>query len=408
MRQHDVGEKIGTQCLGINELGAFLGTCENEGMGSRLLAAFFALCLAVSAQTMSVAKLRQLLESSAPMIKQGTMSDKELAAYLEKVKLTEKLEERQIEDLQGEIRIGPKTMLALRKLAAESVSLPAAAALAPPPKPRPIPPPTSEEQAAIIDDVRQYALNYSDALPDFICTQVTRRFGAAAPGSKYGGPADGEPRWHALDTLQIRLSYFEKKEHYVVVLMNSAIVNQDYEKVSGSKSFGEFGSMMREIFEPSTETRFEWDHWGQLRGKRVMAFSYHVRLDRSQFQIAVDEGKLRITTAYRGLVEVEPDTHSVVRIVQEAENIPADFPMKQTRSVLNYDYQDMSGNTFLLPMKSEVIMKTMDEIQRLDQEFRLYRKYSADSTFKPEEDPIAPLPDDNTKETPDPPVPARP
>ena len=377
-------------------------------MASRLLAIVFAVCLAASAQTMSVEKLRQFLESNVDMIRQGKSSDRELAAFLDKIKLTEKLDERGIEDMQGQMRIGPKTLLALHRLAAESVSLPVAAVVAPPPKPRPIPPPSSEEQAAIIDDMREYALNYSNTLPDFICTQVTRRFQAPRPGTKYGGPVDGDPRWQALDTLQIRLSYFEKKEHYVVVLMNNAIVNQDYEKVGGSKSFGEFGSMMREIFEPSTEARFAWDHWGQLRGKRVMAFQYHVRLDRSKYQLAVDEGKLRIVTAYHGLVEVEPDTHAVVRITADAENIPPDFPLKETTDVLDYDYQELSGQTFLLPMKSTVVMKSMDGISRLEQEFRLYRKYSADSTFKPEEDPVAPLPDDKTKETKEPAAPATP
>jgi len=222
------------------------------------------------------------------------------------------------------------------------------------------------------------------------------------PGTRYGGPPGGDPRWQLLDTLQIRLSFFQKHEHYVVVLINNAIVNQDYEKVSGSKSFGEFGSMMREIFETSTEARFEWDHWGMLRGKRVMAFNYHVRLDRSQYQLGWDEGKLRITTAYRGLIEVEPDTHAVVRITADAENIPADFPLKETTDVLDYDYQDLSGRTFLLPMKSQVIMKSMEGISKLDQEFRLYRKYSADSEIKFDADPVAPLPDDKTKETKEP------
>ena len=342
------------------------------------------------------------------MIKQGTMSDRELAAYLDKVKLTEKLDEREIEDMQGEMRIGPKTLLALRKLAAESASLPAAAPVAPPLKPRPIPPPTSAEQAAIIDDVREYALNYSDTLPDFICTQVTRRFGAPAPGTKYGGPIGGDPRWQLHDTLQIRLSYFEKREHYVVVLMNNAIVNKDYEKVGGSKAFGEFGSMMREIFEPSTEARFEWDHWGILRGKRVMAFRYHVRLDRSKFQLAVEEGKLRITTAYRGLVEVEPDTHAVVRITADAENIPPEFPLKETTDVLDYDYQESVRPH--LPAAAEIagdheVVATPSS--RLDEEFRLYRKYSADSEIKFDADPIAPLPDDKTKETKTPAAPPR-
>src|ERR1017187_8444655 len=88
-------------------------------MASRLLAIVFAVCLAASAQTMSVAKLRQFLESNVDMIRQGKSSDRELAAYLDKAKLTEKLDERGIEDMQGQMRIGPKTLLALRRLAAE-------------------------------------------------------------------------------------------------------------------------------------------------------------------------------------------------------------------------------------------------------------------------------------------------
>jgi len=376
-------------------------------MRFRLIAALLAICLTASAQTMSIAKLRQFLESNIEMIKKGTSSDRELALYLAKIKLSEKLDERGIEDMQGDMRIGPKTLLALRRLAADSASLPVAAPVAPPLKPRPIAPPTSEEQAAIIDDVREYALNYSDTLPDFICTQVTRRFAAPLPGTKYGGAAGGDPRWQLEDTLQIRLSFFEKHEHYVVVMMNNAIVNKDYEKVGGSKAIGEFGSMMREIFEPSSETRFAWDHWATLRGKRVMAFSYHVRLDRSKFVISVDD-KLRITAAYGGLVEVEPDTHAVMRITQNAEDIPSSFPIKETGDVLDYDYQDLSGHTFLLPLKSQVLMKSNEAIIRLEEEFRLYRKYSADTEIKYDAEPIAPLPDDKTKETKDPSAPAVP
>jgi hypothetical protein len=177
--------------------------------------------------------------------------------------------------------------------------------------------------------------------------------------------------------------------------------------VGGSKAFGEFGSMMRQIFEPSTEARFAWDHWATLRTKRVMVFQYHVRLDHSQYQLGVDGGKLRITTAYHGLVEVELDTHAVVRITADAENIPADFPMKETTDVLDYDYQELSGHTFLLPLKSQVLMTMSEGIVRLEEEFRLYRKYSADSEIKFDADPIPPLPDDKTKETKNPVAPPK-
>jgi hypothetical protein len=157
--------------------------------------------------------------------------------------------------------------------------------------------------------------------------------------------------------------------------------------------------MLQQIFQPSTEAFFEWDHWGTLRGQRVMAFQYHVRLDRSKYQLVVDD-KLRITAAYHGLVEVDPKTHVVLRITAEAENIPSEFPVKEARDVLDYDYTELSGQKFLLPLKAQVIMKGTEVWSRLDEEFRVYRKYSAESDIKFDTEPIAPLPEDKTKETP--------
>jgi hypothetical protein len=327
------------------------------------------------------------------------MTDKELAGYLARVKMTERLEDRTLEDLQGRIKLGPKTLEALKHLRDESATLAVGEPLAAPAKPKPIPPPSSVEQAAILDDVREYALNYSRDLPDFICTQVTRRYNAPPPGTKAGGPAGSDPHWYSQDTLQIRLSFFQQKEQYQVVLINSQLVNQDYSKVGGAKSFGEFGSMMQQIFEPATQTFFEWDHWGTLRGQRVMAFQYHVRLDHSKYQLVVDD-HLRITAAYHGLVEVDPKSHAVLRITAEAENIPSEFPVKEAKDVLDYDYTELSGQRFLLPLKAQVLMKGSEVWSRLDEEFRVYRKYSAESDIKFDTEPIAPLPDDKTKETP--------
>jgi hypothetical protein len=365
----------------------------------RCLAILVLLALALSAETLSIAKLVQFLESSQSFLQQGKMTDKELAGYLARVKLTERLDSRTLEDIQGRFKLGPKTRAALEKLRDESASLGAAAPVVEAPKPRPIPPPSSVDQAAILDDVREYALNYSRTLPDFICTQVTRRFNAPPPGTKYGGPADSDPHWYAQDTLQIRLSFFQQKEQYTVVLIGSQLVNQDYRKVGGAKSFGEFGSMMQQIFDPTTEAHFEWDHWGTLRGQRVMAFQYHVRLDRSKYELVVDD-HLRITVAYHGLVEIDPKTHSVLRITAEAENIPSEFPVKAVKDVLDYDYTELSAKTFLLPLKAQVLMKGSEVWSRLDEEFRVYRKYSAESDIKFDTEPIAPLPDDQTKETP--------
>src|SRR5579884_1580864 len=365
-------------------------------MRYRLLAAVFAVCLTAMGQSLTVEKLVSFLQSSQKMIKEGKMTDKELANFLSKVTLTERLDDRTIEDLQGQ-GIGPKTLDALHALRDRSQNL-AAAKLAPlNAKPAPIPPPSSEEQAAIISEVRDYALNYSKSLPDFICTQVTRRYAAPAPGTKYGGAAGSDPTWYLQDTLTVKLSYFDQKEDYKLILVNNSMTNQDYKSLGGATTTGDFGSMMREIFEPSTQAHFEWDHWATLRGRRTLVFSYRVDQSRSQWHINTT-AKMDIVPAYRGLVYVDRDTHMVTRVTLEAIDVPAGFPIKRAETVLDYDYQDISGHTFLLPLKASTIMASAEYLTKNDEEFRVYRKYSADTTITFDSETPEPLPEDKTKE----------
>ena len=107
-----------------------------------------------------------------------------------------------------------------------------------------------------------------------------------------------------------------------------------------------------------------------------------------------------------GLVEVDKETHEVMRVTLGADNIPATFPVKKADTVLDYDYQEISGHTFLLPLKAQIIMAADDYMTRNDEEFRLYRKYSAtaDITFDSDEKTPPPLSEDKTKETTEPKV----
>lgn len=359
-------------------------------MRYRLFAAVFVICLTAAAQSLSVKELRSFLQSSIQL----KQSDKEVAGFLSRAKLTEKLDDRTIEELQG-LGIGPKTLSALRVLRDQSQGL----AAAPPPtlevKPAPVPPPSAEEQAALIAAVREYALHYSKNLPDFICTQVTRRYAAATPGGRYDPRGRGDSSWQLQDTLTIRLSYFEQKEDYKLVLVNNTVTQQDYRKLAGAVSTGEFGSMLREIFEPATEARFEWDHWATLRGRRALAFRYQVAQPRSQWVLDY-EHQQHIMPAYSGLVYVDQQTHQVLRVTMAAEGIPPGFPIQQAETVLDYDYQTLSDRPFLLPLKADTRMRTSDTLSRLDEEFRLYRKFSTESEIK--YDTPEPLPEDQTKE----------
>ena len=363
-------------------------------MRIRQLGAVLVFCLAATAQvqTLTLDQLMQFLTSSV----EKKMLDGEVAKFLVKTKLSERLDDVTIEKLQAS-GIGTKTLNALRVLRDQSESLATAKPVVAAPKPQLPPAPNAEEQAAIIEEVREYALNYSKSLPNFLSTQVVRRYQAGTPGSRYN-TRSSEPSWVQVDLLTLRLSYFDQKEEYKLILHNNSPTTQDYKSVGGATSTGEFGSLLRDIFEPRTHARFGWDGWARLRDQLVMAFSYSVEQANSQWGIEY-ERKDHIVPAYSGRILIDKDTHVVMRVTLNADNIPATFPVKMATTILDYDYTDISGHQFLLPLKSETQMSADGVLSKNDTEFRLYRKYSAEAEIRYDITPDA-LPADQTKETP--------
>lgn len=362
-------------------------------MSFRQLGAVLVFCFAAGAQTQTLTldQLMKFLTSSVEL----KMTDGDVAKFLAKAKLSERLDDVAIEKLLAG-GIGPKTLNALRVLRDQSQSLSTAKPVVTPKVELP-PAPNAVEQAAIMEEVREYALNYSKSLPNFLSTQVVRRFQAGAPGSRYNARSS-EPSWVQVDLLTLRLSYFDQKEEYKLIMHNNNPTTQDYKSVGGATSTGEFGSLLRDIFEPRTHARFGWDGWARLRDQLVMAFSYSVEQANSQWGIEY-ERKEHIVPAYSGRILIDKETHVVLRITLNADNIPLTFPVKMATTILDYDYTDISGHQFLLPLKSETQMSADGVLSRNDTEFRLYRKYSAESDINYDITPDA-LPADQTKETP--------
>jgi hypothetical protein len=339
---------------------------------------------AASEMSMTVAQLVMFIRSSVEL----KQPDIKVAEYLRRVKLTDKLDDRTIEDLQSQ-GAGPKTVAALRELGDASANLPSAAP--PPPKPVyvPPPPPDSVEQARIIDEAREYALNYTKQLPNFICVQVTRR--------DYDPTGTGK-NWYHSDTITARLSYNGSENYEVILHNNQPVTNATMRTFGGTSSEGEFGSMMREIFEPETQTQFSWDHWGKLRGRKTYVFAYDVQQEFSKYHVEADD-KLSIVPAYRGQIYIDEDTKAVVKIVMTPYDMPSTFPIHDITSSLDYDLETIGDQQFMLPLKSVLISKRDRQMSKNDIEFRLYRKFGTESTIKFETPD--PLPEDQTKENQD-------
>ena len=360
------------------------GLRHNRGMRGLLLFVTVAAIAASAELSLTVEKLTAFIRSAVEL----KQPDKQVAEYLHHVKMVEKLDDRTIEELQG-MGAGQKTVAALSELRDASQSLPSA----PPPTPKPvltpIPGPDSLEQAKIIDEAREYVMNYTKQLPNFICVQVTRRD---------VDPTASGNHWYHVDTFTARLSFFEQHEDYKVILLNSQPVNDlPMEKLGGTTSQGEFGTMMREIFEPSTRARFEWERWATLRGRRTYVFAYQIDQEHSQYHILADK-TLEIVPAYRGLVYVDRDTKMVTKLTLVPYNIPDSFPIHEVHTSLDYDLEKIGDSEYMLPLKAVITSSRDRQMSKNETEFRLYRKFGTETTIK--FDTPDPLPEEKTKETP--------
>lgn len=344
---------------------------------------------------MTVAELTSFIKSSV----ENKLDDKSIAEFLKKIKLTEKLEPKTVNALM-ELGAGVRTSAELRELAAASAGLappapPAEARLSISTKPKPVmlTEPDSQEQAKILDAVRDYALNYTANLPNFICNEVIRRqVDPSGTGDHYRSDNNAK--------IQEQLTYYEHQEKYKIIAVNGEMVeNKDPKKMGGVMSFGEFGSMMGEIFAPETAAEFEWSKFGKLDGVLMNVFSYRVSEERSHYTIST-EGEKTITSGYHGVIYARKDTNAIIRITLECDTIPRAYPLQEVKLDLRYEVVKISEREFILPTQLETRSRDARMLSLNTAQFALYRKYQTESAITFETDD-----NDDKKDDKKPPVP---
>ncbi len=333
---------------------------------------------------MTVPQLVSFIRSSIQL----RQDDSQVADVLRRIKLANRLDDKTVEQLEG-MGAGPRTVLALRRLESASASL------APPPPPVPktpvvlLPAPDPLEQKRILAGVTENALSYVQSLPNFICVQVTRR---------HVDPS-GTQTWKSDGVIQEQLSYVDHHEDYKVVMVNDRLVTgMSHDKVGGNRSSGEFGSMLEDIFDPSSHTKFEWQRWATLRGRRMHVFSFTILQPYSKYSIRDDASGQTVVPGYHGLIYADRDTLRVMRVTMECDDIPAGFSVRQAAEILDYDFVNISGEKFLLPLKADLRFTGGRALVWNEIEFHLYRKFTTDATIT-FETPDA-VPEDQLKEQP--------
>jgi len=283
---------------------------------------------------MTVGQLETFITSSVRL----KHPDNQVADTVKSLKLSEHLDARTVEKLQG-LGAGPRTVAALRVLSSASVGLAAPPPPVPVAAPVTIPPPSAAEQQRILAEVTRNALDYTKSLPNFITTQITRR--SVDPTST--------ERWQLEDTIQEQLSYVDGKENYKVILVNNLPVKDlTHTQLGGAISSGEFATMLDQIFQPHTQADFEWARWATLRGRRMHVFSFRVKQVNSEYSIHDGGSGRTIIAGYKGLIYADAETLMVMRIKMDCEGLQ-DFPINRVGLEMDYDNVEISGVKFVLP-----------------------------------------------------------
>jgi len=295
--------------------------------------------------------------------------DAQIAKEVHKIKLEERLDDQTIEELESE-GAGPKTIEELIAMRDHTRELPEPAAALPF---KHGPRPSIEDQRAMLSETRKTALAYASSLPDFMCTEIVHR---------YTGEGNG---WSLKDTLHLKLTYFEKREDYKLLTINGHATQKDYQDAGGSISEGEFGSMILQVFETSSAAQFRWDHWTTLRKREAHVLSFRITPEHSTYHLAVGwvggGGRDSTIVGQHGFVYIDRETNRVLRIAAEADSVPWDFPVQAASTILDYDFTEISGQKFIVPLRADVRMVSTQMRSRNLLEFQAYQKFGADATI---------------------------
>jgi hypothetical protein len=232
--------------------------------------------------------------------------------------------------------------------------------------------PSDADSKALIERSRQKALAYTQSLPDFECSEVVHRDVAPSDGKNTLG-------WRRMDVLTIKLGYFEHREQHKLELINGAPSDKKYEQLAGAIGRGEFGGVLRTIFDPASQTAFDWDSWKSVKKRRVAVYQYAVSAANSPYSLGHNGGQAIV--GLHGVVEIDNETGEVLHFTYVAYDIPTALDLQSAISSVDYDLADVGGRNYLLPVRSETELHSSEMWTRNKMEFRGYHKFSAESVI---------------------------
>ena len=240
--------------------------------------------------------------------------------------------------------------------------------------------PLTADQAKILEQVRDYAVAYTQGLPNFICTQVTSRE-VTLPSDVYREQVGAGAQFGPSDQITEKVTFFNQKEGYEVIAIDGKkVAGVRHDQLTGAVSIGEFGSTLLQIFNPRSHTAFTWKRMTSVRGHPVYVFGFQVPKEGGTL-VTDETTNQKVVAPYGGLIFADAETREVLRIASHLD-LPSGFPIDRAERVVEYRPANIAGKDFNLPFHSEVKMQRGLYLYVNKIDFKDYRKFTVEATIR--------------------------
>lgn len=327
-----------------------------------------ALTPALPAQSMGWEELRAVIARAVHL----RMPDARVAARLRKIQPTEAVPASSAERA-ATWDAGPLTQRELRRLAERSAGRPSpASATELRPNPRGMPPVTNGEASVVVELVRLYAQEYSESIPNFLCFRNTRFLKESSPLG----------RWKLETELKERLSHAgDEDEHEIVALDGKRAKGEELFFHGGLTVSGEFGNVIRRIFDPETETVFTSMGSGSGEDSDCVILGFRVAQEHSSMRISSGDEE-EMVMGYAGEVYTSSSTGQIFRIRLTMDELPEGYPIRGATWDIRYGPVKVEEQELLLPVFAAMEAYQEGRFVRTEATYTGYQKYAADSNIR--------------------------
>lgn len=231
----------------------------------------------------------------------------------------------------------------------------------------------SQSSQEVLDRARKWALSFTANLPDFICTQITKRS---------DNQGQGDTALKKRHDIVTKVQFVGGAESYLTLTVDGKPSQRHIREISG---MGEFGSTLQALFRPDAPARFFHEGNSQVDGQPAVVFAVTHPSGYQLYTGVLHDGTLQnfVRVGYEGRIHIAKDSSAVLRIVGERIfGVPADFPVRQARFRIDYGPVNIEGSTYWLPISSrDVLVGRRGWINRNENKWMNYRRFATKTTL---------------------------